>query len=96
MFRNRKLIQETNWNLWAKERTASIHIHKIQSILWTKVDILKFNSLNHGDCFNSESITISKSEVVDLLDSLQSLVTMQEKVFWDKKMIYEYRKYLYK
>lgn len=96
IFKNRKQIQETNWNLWAYERTADIHISKIQDILGTKVDIHKFNYLTHEDCFNDETITISKRNVVMLLDSLQSLATMQDKVWWPKNLISEYRKYIYK
>lgn len=96
VIRNRKQIQKIYWEIWAYERKADFHISNIQDILWTNIDILKFNCLTHKDCFNYETITISKRNVVMLLDNLQSLVTMQEKVWWDKKLIYEYRKYLYK
>lgn len=96
IFKNKRLIQKINWEIWAHERTSDIHLKEIYRRLWTNVDILKFNYLAHKDCFNDESITISKRDIVIILDNIQSLITIQEEAMWDKKLIYEYRKYLYK
>lgn len=97
VFKNRKHIQEQNWNIWAYERTLETHVKDLEALLQIKIwDIRKYNYLTHPDCFNHETIQLEKSDIVEVFDKIQHLSCYMEKPCWEREFIHASRKYMYK